>query len=215
MIFFHTILSTENRFETRFFSSREDEKRIYFSTLTCNGNYFDIFLRAYYFHWKLKFRAWKNIFPRYFEKNEKKKKDIFILFFRRTTNKETKYTGGILRYIFEKAKEYFIRGERCRKSAMYRYMLVASISPPRENRPSTLFARRTWQAAQLQFFAAASFPSPLNPCPSVSKHFVNHLSVARVVRKLELGRRSHQFTTHSQKKLIFRRNEIGRIKKGI
>lgn len=57
--------------------------------------------------------------------------------------------------------------------------------------------------------------SPLNPCPSVSKHFVNHLSVARVVRKLELGRRSHQFTTHNQKKLIFRRNEIGRIKKGI
>lgn len=159
MIFFHTILSTENRFETRFFSSREDEKRIYFSTLTCNGNYFDIFLRAYYFHRKLKFRAWKNIFPRYFEKNEKKKKDIFILFFRRTTNKETKYTGGILRYIFEKAKEYFIRGERCRKSAMYRYMLVASISPPRENRPSTLFALGKQHNCSFS-------PQPLSPPPS-------------------------------------------------
>lgn len=163
MIFFHTILSTENRFETRFFSSRQDEKRIYFSTLTCNGNYFDIFLRAYYFHRKLKFRAWKNIFPRYFEKNEKKKKDIFILFFRRTTNKETKYTGGILRYIFEKAKEYFIG--RDVENPLCIDVLVASISPPRENRPSTLFARRTWQAAQLQFFAAASFPpQPLPLC---------------------------------------------------
>lgn len=209
MIFFHTILSTENRFETRFFSSREDEKRIYFSTLTCNGNYFDIFLRAYYFHWKLKFRAWKNIFPRYFEKNEKKKKDIFILFFRRTTNKETKYTGGILRYIFEKAKEYFIG--RDVENPLCIDVLVASISPPRENRPSTLFAL----GKQHNCSFSPQPLSPLNPCPSVSKHFVNHLSVARVVRKLELGRRSHQFTTHSQKKLIFRRNEIGRIKKGI
>lgn len=212
MIFFHTILSTENRFETRFFSSREDEKRIYFSTLTCNGNYFDIFLRAYYFHRKLKFRAWKNIFPRYFEKNEKKKKDIFILFFRRTTNKETKYTGGILRYIFEKAKEYFIgrdvENPLCIDICSSHPFLL------RERIGRLPFSRVALGKRHNCSFSPQPL-SPLNPCPSVSKHFVNHLSVARVVRKLELGRRSHQFTTHSQKKLIFRRNEIGRIKKGI
>lgn len=163
MIFFHTILSTENRFETRFFSSREDEKRIYFSTLTCNGNYFDIFLRAYYFHRKLKFRSLEKYFSKIFWKKWKKRKDIFILFFRRTTNKETKYTGGILRYIFEKAKEYFIG--RDVENPLCIDVLVASISPPRENRPSTLFARRTWQAAQLQFFAATSFsPQSLPLC---------------------------------------------------
>lgn len=115
--------------------------------------------------------ASKNIFRKYFEKE-----DIpgYIYSRRRTTNKEIKRIyRGILGDIFSKRQRNILYAGKMLK--IHAYPLPFFL---RERTGRLPFSRVALGSGTIAVFPCNLFPfSP--PQPSVSKHFVNHLSVAR------------------------------------
>lgn len=139
--------------------------------------------------------ASKNIFRKYFEKE-----DIPGYIYSRNNKQRNKahIPGNIGRYIFEKAKKYFVREKNVENTRV-----SATIFPPRENRPSTLFARRTWQRHNCSFsLQPLSFFPPSTLCVKALRQSPVRCTRTGRVRKLGLGRyrSSHQFTTSGQRR---------------
>lgn len=138
---------------------------------------------------------------KYFSKIFWKRRYPRIYIFAQENNKQRNKAhipGNIGRYIFEKAKEYFVRGKNVENTRV-----SATIFPPRENRPSTLFARRTWQRHNCSFsLQPLSFFPPSTLCVKALRQSPVRCTRTGRVRKLGLGRyrSSHQFTTSGQRR---------------
>lgn len=162
----------EDRFKTRFFISKKRESSLLDS--------FDISLIIFF--------SFSNISPKidrnrnfarkiFFENILKKKIYIFpgyIYSRRRTTNKEIKRIyRGILGDIFSKRQRNILYARKMLK--IHAYPLPFFL---RERTGRLPFSRVALGSGTIAVFPCNLFPfSP--PQPSVSKHFVNHLSVAR------------------------------------
>lgn len=160
----------EDRFKTRFFISKKRESSF--------SDSFDISLIIFFSFSNISPKidrnrnfARKNIFRKYFEKE-----DIpgYIYSRRRTTNKEIKRIyRGILGDIFSKRQRNILYAGKMLK--IHAYPLPFFL---RERTGRLPFSRVALGSGTIAVFPCNLFPfSP--PQPSVSKHFVNHLSVAR------------------------------------
>lgn len=156
---------------TRFYIEDRFKTRLFFRLFRYFSYHFLLFLE--YFtqdRSKSKFRA-KNIFRKYFEKE-----DIpgYIYSRRRTTNKEIKRIyRGILGDIFSKRQRNILYAGKMLK--IHAYPLPFFL---RERTGRLPFSRVALGSGTIAVFPCNLFPFP-PPQSSVSKHFVNHLSVAR------------------------------------
>lgn len=190
------------------FTSKIDLKRDFFSKKRESSLFdsFDISLIIFFSFSNIspkidRNRNFARSFEKYFSKIFWKRRYPRIYIFAQENNKQRNKAhipGNIGRYIFEKAKEYFVRGKNVENTRV-----SATIFPPRENRPSTLFTRRTWQRHNCSFsLQPLSFFPPSTLCVKALRQSPVRCTRTGRVRKLGLGRyrSSHQFTTSGQRR---------------